>query len=149
MPDPLGSGPSPDELRDRIDQGAPEAPTDPKRARVYTFDFKHQTPDGFLYEGRFQNRVLTVGDRIKQGVLFSDLINNRPRDSVSNSAVQLAQAVSWMTYSISREMRPEWASDLGKVEDEDAVFALFAEVWSHQCTFLGRSHVAPQSSGSA
>ena len=140
MPAELGEAPSPDELRDRLDAEVTRAPANvpsSKNAREYVFPFRFEG-DGRTYEGTFKNRILTVGDRMRAGALASDLVAGRAFSSLPGAAQQLAVAISWMTYSLDREMRPDWARDLSAIEDERVIFSLYGEVWDHQSTFLGK-----------
>jgi hypothetical protein len=138
MPTMLGS--DPDEMRDRIDAQFKESeeatPDNPKLARDYVFAFKYESKSR-VYEGKFKNKILNVGERMRCGALASELIGGKSYDSVPPIVKQLALITSWMTYSLDRKTRPDWATNLSAIEDENVLFALYAEVWDHQSTFLG------------
>lgn len=147
-PPPLEGVPSLDDMRDAIDAaangaGAVEDPAlkNPKLQREYTFEFKFDR-GGVDYSGTFRNRILNVHDRLSANALFSELLHGKPVASCHSTAVQLAGAISWLTYSLDKKTRPSWAANLLAVDDEDAIFALWGEVWSHQTTFLGRTDEA-------
>lgn len=138
---PPEPAPSPEELRDRIDAKAtakPEESADPRTQREYTFPFSYES-GAKVYRGTFKNRILRVKERMLAGQLAADLAGGRPFSHLPPAAQQLVMAVSWMTYSLDREKRPEWARDLSEIDDEAVLLALYLEVWAHQATFLGRA----------
>lgn len=131
----------PNELREQIEGEVAQATApkaDPKLAATYTFAFRYATPVR-TFEGTFTNKILTVGERLRMGDLMARLLNGQTIDALPNDVTSLARAIAWMTFSLQGE-RPEWARNLATLEDESVIYALFAEVWSHQTTFLGRAN---------
>lgn len=132
--------PSPDEIRERIERQA-EAPTavapDPRLQREYVFPFRFETKTRVL-EGTFTNRILTVRDRMRSGILAGELLGGVRFETLPPTAQQLAVMVAWMTFSLQKEGRPDWAKDLAQIDDDLLIYALYGEVWAHQATFLGR-----------
>lgn len=135
----------PNALREQVDAAHDEAEApkaDPKAARSYTFAFRFASGP-HVYEGTFTNRVLTVGERMKVGALFARITGGVAIESLPTDVTSLARAIAWMTYSLEGE-RPTWARNLAELADDGVIYALFAEVWSHQATFLGRANNAEQ-----
>jgi len=137
----------PNALREQVDAAHDEAEApkadpkaDPKTARAYTFPFRFQSGP-HVYEGTFTNRVLTVGERMKVGTLFARITGGVAIEALPTDVTSLARAIAWMTYSLEGE-RPAWARNLAELADDGVIYALFAEVWSHQTTFLGRANNA-------
>lgn len=120
---------------------------DPRLKREYTFEFRYVAQDGTVHEGRFKNRILTVGERMRAGTLSSDLVGGRSYASLPGEAQQFATAVGWMTFSLDPKVRPDWAANLARIDDENLLLALFGEVWAHQNTFLGRADQAESQTG--
>lgn len=111
---------------------------DPKRQREYSFTIDLKL-GGRRYTGTFKNRILNVMERMQAGSLASDLVQGRDFRVLPDSVRQLAVAMSWMAFSLDEKTRPSWAKDLGAIDDEQLINALFEEVWAHQTTFLGRN----------
>lgn len=124
--------------RQRPEEEDEDEDADPKLKRRYTFSFQFVDGNGRDYSGQFTNQVLSSRERGLAGALTSDLNANRPINSIPVETAQINYAVGWMTYSL-RDPRPDWATDLSKVDDEKVLLALWGEVWSHQNTFLGRT----------
>lgn len=142
VPNMMDTGPSPEDLKQALEDKATAAPPelkDSKKERIYKFPFSWTAPSGEVFEGTFTNNILPVGARIKAGAVTAELIGNKPFEAIPDAARNLAVALGWMAYSLNKEGRPEWATNLNDIDDENLVLALFGEVWDHQATFLGRA----------
>ncbi len=124
---------------------APQTPEDDKMERMkereYTFQFEFKSKTGVLYKGLFKNKILSIGERLSQAALQAKLLEGAPYQSVHPTWLEIAEAISYMSYSlVTREfLSPvDWANkDLRELDDPSIVLALFEEVQAHHVTFLG------------
>lgn len=117
-------------------QENPEKPEDPKNNREYTFRISHTDGRGTTYEGKFRNRVLTLGDRRRVGVIRARLADGLPPEALDEITNEINFMASHLTVSLQE--RPDWAKDLLGLDDLGTLQAIFAEVADHEATFLGR-----------
>jgi hypothetical protein len=152
VPDMLGSGPSLDEIRDEIVR-TEEQTQDPEVAaledkrlqRDWTFQFKFTDGSGKVFEGSFTNRVPDIATKLRIHQASVKLSGGAAWEALPPRFQSLCSSLAYMTFSLIE--KPKWANDLRAVLDEDLVFALFEEVFSHERTFLGRKD--PEGAGEA
>lgn len=125
------------------DEGAEKAGADKRTEREYPFHFEFTDDRGKKWEGAFVNRILSIADRGRAGVLEASLNNGLPHDSIPNLIRTAHHAIAHMTFSLDE--RPEWAKNLRKLTDLEIIFALFQEVAEHERVFHGRQSAEGES----
>jgi len=114
---------------------------DPKDHEEYMFTLRHKTKRGKVYEGTFTNRILTTGENQQAAALKARFAAGMAFDSMEPTIRALNEAIAHMSYSLwSKDGKtfrgPQWAQDLRDVLDQDAVFAVWQEVWAHESHFF-------------
>jgi hypothetical protein len=113
----------------------------------FTFNFRHETPGGRVYEGTFTNHVLTNTQRAQVSVVGARMRQGMPFESLDPVANMWIERMAHMAISLPQDERPEWAEDLGALYDDDVVNALYKEVSSHEDTFFGRGKDKEEGAG--
>jgi hypothetical protein len=108
---------------------------DDKSKREFTFQFRHEAPNGKIWEGTFTNHVLSLRERQMVGIMRARLGGGMPVESLDPLTAEINLMLAHLEYSLTD--KPDWAKDLSKVEDLGMVQALYAEVATHEATFLG------------
>ena len=129
-----------DEMKTEIDESInPQKPNvnldDPKLKPQYTFDFNYIDGQGKIWEGKFTNKILTIGDRANVGILRSRLSGNVPLESLDALTSEINLIIAHLSYSLAD--KPKWAEDLRKLHDIRLLQEIYAEVDSHEATFFG------------
>lgn len=138
-----------EQVKQAFETPAPAAPatpeTRPEREREYTFDFHFADGNGRAWDGKFTNRILTIGQKMEVGVIRGRRQAGVPLESMPLRTMELLHIVGWMEESLV--VRPEWAKDLLTLDDEDLVEALWNVVARHERIFHGRGVAAPAGEG--
>jgi hypothetical protein len=109
---------------------------DPKRARLYTFEFAYEDPHGKVWGGTFTNSILTIAQRVGVGTVRARMQAGVPVDALTDATFELIYMLSWMQHSFTQT--PKWAEDLPNLLDEELIQALYTEVRAHEETFRQR-----------
>jgi hypothetical protein len=112
-----------------------------QRAERWTFDFP--SPEAKLppqYAGRFTSVIPTLQARQNIGIMRARLGGGLPFEALDPYTREVNLIVSTLFHVLDRESKdfPEWAKNLQAVKHIDVLYALFAEVSSHEETFFGR-----------
>lgn len=110
---------------------------DPKLEKVYTFEFKHTDGRGKIWAGTFENHILSIKENQTAGLMQAQLQQGLPYESVDPLTRELNYILSHLAVSLSKTVRPEWATDLQALTDIRLLQALYSEVAKHEATFLG------------
>lgn len=109
---------------------------DPRMLREYTFDLKHEVPSGRVYEGAFTNKILSIGERSRRGLLQARL-GGGLADSVLDPLTQeINLMLAHLEFSLTE--RPDWAKDLENLTDTELLYKIYEEVMAHEAIFCGR-----------
>jgi hypothetical protein len=130
------------DLKEEIKQAtdatkSPISENDPKLKKEYPFEFKWTDSRGKVWVGDFVNRILSIGDREKVGIMRARLAGGQPYDSLDPLTQELNLMISHLTFSLDEEKRPDWAKDLREMVDIRVLQALYGEVLKHESTFFG------------
>ena len=127
-----------EEIQNEIEAPKPPIPeNEPKLKKEYPFEFKWTDSRGKVWAGEFRNRILSIGDREKVGIMRARLSGGQPYDSLDPLTQELNLMIAHMTFSLDEEDRPNWAKDLREVTDIRLIQALYGEVLKHEATFFG------------
>lgn len=113
----------------------------PKDHEEFVFDFSHKVKRGKVYEGSFTNRILTTGENQQVAALKARFAAGMSVESMEPTVRALNEAIAHMSFSFwSKDGQtfrgPDWARDLRELIDQDAIFALWEEVWAHESHFF-------------
>jgi hypothetical protein len=132
-----------DELQEQVEAavGKPtaEAVDQPPDTEVWTFPFTYTDTRGSAWSGTFTNEILDLERQGYVAILRSRLQGGQPYDSIDPSVADLNLMVAWMSYSLRKEGRPEWAKNLLKLRDPDIIGALYAKVRAHEDRWFRRA----------
>lgn len=121
-----------------------KADADLRLQREYTFQLDYVDGRGHHWKGTFTNRVLTIAQRMKVGVVRGRRQLGVPLEALMSSTIEIIYMVSWLEESLIGD-RPKWSSDLMNLTDESILQAIFEEVSLHENTFHGRLTPAQKS----
>jgi hypothetical protein len=112
-----------------------------QRAERWTFDFP--PPESKLpvqYMGRFTSVIPTLQARQNIGIMRARLGGGLPFEALDPYTREVNLIVSTLFHALDRGAKdfPEWAKNLQAVKHIDVLYALYAEVSSHEETFFGR-----------
>jgi hypothetical protein len=108
---------------------------DPRSKKEYPFDLDWIDGRGKHWTGKFVNRILSIGDRQKVGMMRAHMAGNVPYEALDPETAEINLIVAHVTFSLTE--KPSWARDLLAVEDPALLRAIYAEVVAHEATFLG------------
>jgi len=108
---------------------------DPREQNPYVFAFKWTDGRGKLWEGEFENKILTLKERQQAGILRARLQSGLPVDSLDALTQEINLMIAHM--SISLQDKPDWAEDLQAQTNIQLVQSLYEEVNGHEATFHG------------
>lgn len=102
-----------------------------------TFDFDLDVMDqrGRPWTGRFSAKVLNYGDRIRVGLMRSQLSNHIPVEALDPTTRDLMEMVAHLEVALTD--RPRWADDLLALYDYTVIGAIYREVASYENRFHG------------
>lgn len=136
-PDHLSTDDLKEEVKAAEDQAVPKE-DDPKLKPEYTFDFKWTDPTGKVWAGTFTNKILTIKERQRVGIMMARMSGGMPETSMDALTSELNMITAHLAFSLEdTEEPPEWAKDLRDLRYTKLVQALFREVQSHESTFHG------------
>lgn len=118
-------------------EAKPKPKIDPRKLKkVYTFDLVYVDGHSVRHEGVFESHILSMQDRSQVGVIEARLGGGQPWEALPPATradnAMLAHLI------VALKVRPAWAQDLQAILDPGLIWALYAEVASHEATFLGR-----------
>jgi hypothetical protein len=130
---------NPDALKASIDK-ADEAPTtdevdEPKTKPEYPFNFDWTDGRGKRWQGEFVNKVLSLWDKRRVGIMRAQLAGLAPANAIDELTTEINLMLAHMTYSLVK--RPPWAQNLGQLTDVRLLQEIYTEVVSHEATFHG------------
>jgi hypothetical protein len=117
----------------QIEDSGSEDKTNSPRNREYTFTFRWVAPRGHVYDGPFTNRILDQGQKTEASALAAKLRDGMPFESVEPYRARLQEELAWMTVSLID--KPDWASNLASIIDDDVLVLLWKEVDNHEEIF--------------
>jgi hypothetical protein len=103
--------------------------------REYTFFVKVESC-GEVFKGTFTNRILNNNEKAQRDVIAARMRQGLPWESFSPDARLRQDALSHLLVSLDKE-RPDWAENLGEIDDLAVVMAIYEEVMKHEDTFRG------------
>jgi hypothetical protein len=131
------------EMKNDIEQAIPPTPEkevdsleNPKSNREYPFLFQWEDSKGKRWEGKFVNKILSVGEQSMVGVMRARLAAGAPIEALDPLTVEINLMIAHMTFSLVE--KPEWANDLRGLLDVGLLQAIYMEVSSHEAFFFGR-----------
>lgn len=127
---------------DKNDEAAEDVKEDPRMQLEYSFDFTWTSGAGKKFKGRFTNKVLTLGQKMKVGVVRGRRQAGTPIDCLSPMVIELIYILTWLEESLTH--RPPWAQDLQSLHDEELVQAIFDQIAEHERIFHGRTKPAAE-----
>lgn len=114
---------------------------DPKSNESYPFTISWKAPNGKLWEGKFVNRILNVGQRQMVGILRAKMCDGVPYNSLDDMTNEINLMLSHLAISLTE--KPEWADRLENLVEIALVQEIYMEVLSHEAFFRGsRSPIA-------
>jgi len=135
----------PEELRKRLenvekglaeDESTTEFPTSgPREEREYTFVISWKDGRGKLWKGTFTNRVLSIRDRQTVGLMRARMAVGVALDSLDSLTSEINLMIAHLSVSLIK--RPDWASDLGALDEVRLLQEIYMEVLNHEATFFG------------
>jgi hypothetical protein len=126
-------------------EAAKEEVKDPRDSKIYAFDLDFRDKRGKHWQGRFQNKILNVKEKMEAGILKAKLMGGAPIQSVDGFTDSLMEYVSHLTFSLIT--RPEWAKNILDIEDVEVVTSIYQEVSAHEARYF-RYGEQPKSSES-
>jgi len=112
--------------------------TDPRLQKVYTFEFRWTDGRGKKWTGTFTNHILNIREQEMVGQMAARLRGGLSYDAMDAYTNELNLMLAHLTFSLEMRDRPDWAKDLGEIDNVELLQALYAEVDLHQRTFRGR-----------
>lgn len=114
---------------------APETPEpasgpDPRENESWSFQLSFADPSGRKFEGEFTNKILTVGERTRVGLICARLRNNVPAAALEAEVAALTSALAHLEISLVK--RPKWAEKLDKLVSPFVVFELWDRARGHE-----------------
>lgn len=122
----------------------PSAP-DPRENESWSFQFTFADPSGRTFEGEFTNKILTVGERTRAGLICARLRNNTPASALEAEAAALTSALSHLELSLVK--RPKWAEKLDKLVSPFVVLELWDRARGHEDYYFRHGSTAESGSG--
>jgi hypothetical protein len=119
-------------------------PSDTPDAKVpvrHRFAICYKTSRGEVFEGEFENHILTVGETQQAELGLTERLRGMDFDKVPGKTFQMAYELSWMELSLSK--RPPWAKSLEGLYSAELVHVIYAEVVKHERRFHGTADDAP------
>ena len=117
----------------------------PKFQKRYPFNVDVTTADGRRYTGAFVNKILNLQERARAGAMRASMQFGMPVSSIDEETTYLNQRIAHMTFSLVE--RADWAKNLGTLDDEEVLEALWTEVQGHEATFHGPRDQAATGAG--
>jgi hypothetical protein len=108
---------------------APAGP-DPRENESWSFLFTFKDPSGRMFEGEFTNKILTVGERTRSGLICARLRNNTPASALDDESAALTAALAHLELSLVK--RPKWAEKLDKLVSPFVVLELWNRARGHE-----------------
>ncbi len=112
--------------------------------KFYTFPISVDSC-GKTLAGSFTNRILTNNERMSRDVKAAQMRMGQPFECFSEEARYRQEITAHLIVSLDGD-RPDWAEDLGAIEDLNVLIAIYEEVDKHETTF--RKPGKDQKSGS-
>lgn len=133
---PQHSIPTPEALEKeaKLLEQVPEKP-DPKKEIEYTFPFAYVDGSGKKWEGTFTHRVPNLSQRDQIDFIAARMKAGMPVEQWAIAAVERHYMMAHL--QICLVDKPDWAKDLTQLHDATILEKLYAEVASHEATFLG------------
>lgn len=103
---------------------------DPRENESWSFTFSFADPSGRKFDGEFTNKILTVGERTRVGLICARLRNNVPAAALEPDVVALTNALAHLELSLVK--RPKWAEKLDKLVSPFVVFELWERARGHE-----------------
>lgn len=114
-----------------------EAALDPKASEEYTFEVEIISGDGRKWHGQFTNRILTLQQSIRVGMLRSQLVGGFPYASLDPETLELTEKMAHLQISLIDS--PKWwrLSGQGALKNPRILNAVYQEVAAHERYFRG------------
>lgn len=100
-----------------------------------TFEFDYTDRRGFKWTGTFVNRILTIADQAKVGLVRAQLSAGLNPSSLDFTTAQQFEMRAHLAVSLERV--PDWAKNLGQIRDVTVLEAIYQEVATHEARFWG------------
>lgn len=137
-----------DEQRKKVDEDAETAKKreeaqrkEAMRQREYTFRFRWPKEEDkpVRYAGIFTSKMISIKERQRIGVLRAQYAMGIPPEALDPMTHQLNLMLATLAFALdmTRPDFPDWAKDLGALDDPNIVTAIYEEVLAHELTFLG------------
>jgi hypothetical protein len=110
-------------------------PDDPMAQRQYTFQLEYFDKLKKRWAGQFTTKILSIRERQLVGALRSRMSGGSSMESLDALTIEINLMLAHLAYSLTE--RPDWAKELGELEDIGIVQAVYAEVAAHEARFLG------------
>lgn len=102
--------------------------------RFYTFNIEYKGC-GQTLRGAFTNKILTNNEKARRDVIAARMREGLPVESFDAEARFRQQWLSHLIVSLTE--RPDWAKDLGEIDDLDLIGLIYEEVLKHEDNFRG------------
>ena len=106
------------------------------KQKVATLHVRYVSGTGQVYEGTYQNRILTNRQRLEVETRRVQLSGGASYDAMAPGPYALMYAICWLERSIMSG--PLWTKNLLDAEDEGLVGELWKATNRHEDTFFGR-----------
>ena len=131
---PIPRAPDPDDELKKlraVDADNPPKPEgdNPRAQEKYSF-----AVELFGLNGKFQNKILTIQERLEIGPLAARITKFTNWDSLDFETRDLALTIAHLTLSLVQ--KPAWFK-MGEMKDPRYIYAVYAEVSSHEAFFRG------------
>lgn len=134
---------SPEEVKNELDrkEESPEAVVekldDPKLKETYDFTIDYTNARGRTWRGPFTNKILDFDDISKVGIIKANMFGGMPIHCFDAYTIDHNEKLAHLTVSLVS--RPDWCEGgkLSRLKDKGLLDAIYAEVSSHEVTFLG------------
>ena len=133
MSDPAANVPPANYLADPPTQAFVETSL---KEKVATLHIRYVSGTGQVYEGTYQNKILTNGQRLEVERRRVQLSGGVSYDAMAPGPYALMYAICWLETSILSG--PLWTKNLLDSEDEGLVGELWKATNRHEDTFFGR-----------
>jgi hypothetical protein len=122
------------DIESRI-SGQKQSRKDPRAMKEYSFMLNYTDPTGKQWTGQFTNKILSLQERQYVGALRARFAGGLNYESLDDLTAEINLMLAHLEYSLTE--RPDWAKDLSGMTQLTVVQAIYAEVASHEATFLG------------